>query len=113
LTPVNDAPGFTLPVTSVRVAKNSGAQTRTAWATGVSAGPADESGQTLTFIVTSSNSALFLVQPAISPSGTLTFTPAKSKSGTATVSVKLQDNGGIANSGVNTSVTRTFTIQIG
>ena len=51
-------------------------------------------------------------QPAISSAGTLTFTPAASENGSATVSVFLQDNGGTANGGDDTSATQTFTITV-
>jgi hypothetical protein len=109
---VNDAPIFSLAGTSLVVAKNAGRQTRTAWATNISAGPL-ESSQTLSFLVTGSNTGLFSTQPAIAPDGTLTFTPARNKTGTATISVKLQDNGGTLNGGVNTSAIQTFTIRVG
>jgi hypothetical protein len=110
---VNDAPGFSLSGTSLTVKKNAAAQAHAGWATNITAGPADESAQTKTFVVTNSNTVLFSAQPAISSNGTLTFTPAKNKTGTATVTVKLQDSGGTANGGLNTSTTQTFTIRIG
>src|SRR4029077_3997287 len=52
----------------------------------------------------------FTVQPAVSATGTLTYTPNPSFYGTATVSVQLQDDGGTANGGVNTSAVQTFSI---
>ncbi|HEY0074867.1 MAG TPA: Ig-like domain-containing protein, partial [Abditibacteriaceae bacterium] len=110
---VNDAPGFLLNGTSLTVKKNAAAQSYAGWATNISVGPADESAQTKTFVVTNSNTVLFSAQPAISSTGTLTLTPAKNKTGTATVTVKLQDSGGTANGGLNTSTTQTFTIRIG
>jgi VCBS repeat-containing protein len=113
VTPVNDAPSFTLSGTALQVKKNASIQTYAGWAKSINVGPADESGQTPTFIVTNNNTGLFSAQPVINSNGTLTFTPAKNKSGTATVTVKLQDNGGTANGGINESVTRTFTIKIG
>src|SRR5205085_1566706 len=58
------------------------------------------------------NNALFSVQPSISAAGVLTFTPAPNAFGTATVNVNLQDNGGTANGGVDTSATMTFTITV-
>src|SRR6185295_17536992 len=42
--------------------------------------------------------------------GTLTFTPKSTTTGSATVSVVAQDNGGTANGGVNKSGQQTFTI---
>src|SRR2546422_2299036 len=81
------------------VLEDAGPQTVSGWATAISAGPADESGQTLNFIVTTTNAALFSAQPAVSATGTLTFTPAAGATGAATVTVQLHDNGGAANGG--------------
>src|SRR6185437_15100508 len=72
--PVNDPPSFTaggdqsaliglLP------------QTVPGWASSISPGPADESGQQVHFVVTVDNPGLFSVQPAVAPDGTLTYTP--------------------------------------
>jgi hypothetical protein len=52
------------------------------------------------------------VPPAIDPSGTLTYTPAPNANGAAVVTVYLQDNGGNANDGQDTSAPQTFTITI-
>ena len=80
VTPVNDAPSFTAG-TNQTVPEDAGPQIVPAWATDISAGPADESGQTLAFIVTSNNAALFAVQPSVAPNGTLTFQPAANANG--------------------------------
>ena len=112
VTAVNDVPSFTKGADQT-VVEDFGAQTANGWATGMSSGPADEAGQTLTFLVTTNNDALFSVLPAVSAStGTLTYTPAANASGTATVTVRLQDNGGTTNGGVDTSAAQTFTITI-
>jgi CSLREA domain-containing protein len=112
VTPVNDAPTFTKGANQT-VSNNASAQTVTNWATNISPGPADEAGQTVTFQVTNnSNVALFTVQPAISPSGTLTYTTATNVGGTATITINLKDNGGTANGGADTSATQSFTITI-
>jgi VCBS repeat-containing protein len=110
VTAVNDAPSFTKGADQT-VNEDSGAQTVNGWATSLSRGPADEGGQTLTFSATNNNNALFAVQPAIDASGNLTYTPAANVSGSATVTVTLQDNGGTANGGVDTS-SQTFTITV-
>ncbi|PYR60496.1 MAG: hypothetical protein DMF85_04855, partial [Acidobacteria bacterium] len=108
VTAVNDAPVFT-PGADQTVLEDSGAQTAPNWATGMSAGPPDEAGQTLTFSVTgNTNAALFSVQPSVASSGTLTYTPAPNAFGSSTITVRLQDNGGTANGGVD-AVTHTFT----
>jgi uncharacterized delta-60 repeat protein len=82
------------------------------FATGISAGPANESAQTLTFVVTNTNPERFSVQPAIDAAGTLTFTPATNRAGSATVTVYLQDNGGTDNGGVDLAGPLTFTISL-
>ena len=110
--PVNDAPSFTKGPDQT-VNENDGAQTVNNWATNISAGPADESGQTLTFIVANNtNPALFAVAPAISSSGTLTYSPATGVSGMATITIALMDNGGTANGGADTSATQSFNINV-
>ena len=112
LTPVNDAPSFTKGADET-VAEDAGAQLVVPWATAISAGPADESGQTLTFNITgNTNAALFSAAPAVSPTGALTYTPAANANGTATITLTLQDNGGTANGGVDTSAPQTFVINV-
>ncbi len=110
ITPVNDAPSFTVGANQL-VNEDSGAHTVANFATGLSAGPADEFGQTLNFIVSNNNAAMFLVAPSISSTGTLTYTTAANYSGTATVTVQIHDNGGTANGGVDTSAAQTFVID--
>jgi len=111
VTPVNDAPSFTKG-TDQTAAEDAGAQAVPGWATAVSAGPADESAQSIAFIVTNDNTALFSVQPAVSASGSLTYTLAAHMNGVATVTVKAHDNGGTTNNGVDTSAPQTFTITV-
>ena len=71
---VNHAPSFAAGAAQSTV-KNAGTQTAGGWATAISPGPANESAQTVTFNVSNDNNALFAVQPAIAPDGTLTYTP--------------------------------------
>lgn len=111
LTPVNDAPSFSKGADQ-SVLINAGAQTVANWATAITAGPADESGQTLGFIVGNDNGALFSVAPSVSTAGTLTYTPAPGVSGSAGVTVRLQDNGGTAAGGVDNSAVQSFTITV-
>ncbi|HOV50656.1 MAG TPA: Ig-like domain-containing protein, partial [Candidatus Cryosericum sp.] len=106
ITPVNDVPSFTKG-SNQTVLEDCGLQTLAGWATNISAGPPDEAGQTLTFIVTgTTNPALFSAGPAVASNGTLTYTPAPDANGTATVTVILQDNGGTANGGVDSSASQ-------
>src|SRR5262249_15205688 len=90
------------------VLEDAGAQTVTNWATNISAGGPDEAAQVLNFIVNNDNNALFGTQPGISPSGTLTYTPAANANGSATVTVQLHDNGG----GSDMSAAQMFVITV-
>src|SRR5919112_5067703 len=109
---VNDAPSFTKGDNQT-VNEDARAQSVPNWATDISAGPADEDGQQLTFEVTNNNN-LFISggQPSVAPNGTLTYTPADNANGTATVSVKLHDDGDTANVEVDESAEQTFTITV-
>jgi hypothetical protein len=82
------------------------------WATGISAGPADEAGQRLGFVVETTNAGLFAMAPAIAPNGTLTYAPRKVARGMATVTVRLRDDGGTANGAMDTSASQAFTITV-
>ena len=108
---VNDVPSFTKGGNQT-VVDSTGAQTVSGWATNISRGPADEAGQTLTFLVTNDNNALFSAQPAVASNGTLAYTSAANATGMATVTVQLMDNGTTANNGVDTSAAQTFTITV-
>src|SRR5205085_2318208 len=108
--PVNDAPKFTAGA-DVTVLEDAAPQSAAGWATNISAGPADESGQALNFTVTSGNAALFAVPPAVAPNGTLSYTPANVE-GSSVVTVSLHDDGGAANGGVDTSAPQMFTISV-
>ena len=108
---VNQAPSFTKGADQT-IKENAGAQTVVTWATAIAAGPPNESSQTLNFLVNSTNTSLFSVQPAIAANGTLSYTPAQNASGASTVTVQLHDSGGTANGGVDTSAMQTFTIIV-
>ncbi len=111
VTPVNDAPAFTLAQNAVTVLEDAGTQTVNAFAT-FSAGPANESAQTLVgYAVSVNNASLFSSAPAINNAGVLTFTPAANANGSATVTVVAQDSGGTAGGGVD-KATNTLTITV-
>jgi subtilisin family serine protease/subtilisin-like proprotein convertase family protein len=113
VTPVNDAPTF-VRGSNQNTGVNSGPQSVTNWATAILPGPFNEAGQTVSFVINNNtNSGLFAVQPALAPNGTLTYTPANGAVGSATITVVLQDNGGTAGGGQNTSVPQSFIITIG
>jgi large repetitive protein len=110
--PVNDPPSFSLAGSNISVGASDGAQVVNNWATGISAGPPDEAGQTVSFEVSNDNPGVFAEQPAIDANGTLTFTPAAPSGTPVTVTVVAKDNGGTANGGNDTSGPQTFTITI-
>ena len=110
--PINDPPSFTAsnPPTSQ---ENAGIQTLTGWITSFVAGPVDEGTQTASYTVSNvTNPGLFAVNPAISPSGVLTYTTATDANGSSNFSVQVIDNGGTANGGLNTSAAQSFTLTI-
>ncbi len=110
---VNDAPSFAKgPDQFIPEGASPNAITVSNWATQISAGPANESSQTVDFQVSNDNNGLFTVQPAISANGTLTYTVAANVSGSATVTVTLHDNGGTNFGGSDTSAAQTFAINI-
>ena len=110
-TPGNQAPSFTAGPNQT-AKQDAGLQTVANWATNVSAGPAGEASQSVSFVATTNNDALFATKPAIAANGTLTYTSAAGASGVATVTVQLKDSGGTANGGVDTSAAKTFTINV-
>jgi len=114
--PVNDAPTFNLSSTNITVAEDTpySAVIATAIRPGPNAAaPFDEANQTVTFVIDSnSNPELFSVAPTLGTDGTLSFTPAQDASGQAILTVRLQDDGGVENGGVDTSILRTVTINV-
>jgi len=108
---INDIPTFTGGADQT-VLEDCGAQTVSGWATSISAGPVDEAGQTLDFVVTNDNTTLFSTQPAVAANGTLTYTLALNRNGSAIVTICIHDDGGTANAGVDTSTPQTFTITV-
>ena len=107
----NVAPSFTKG-SDLAALEDAGIQSISGWATNISPGPSSESSQSVNFLVSADNTGLFSVQPTISPDGTLTFTPAPDANGSATVTVQLHDDGGVAGGGDDTSDPQTFVIAI-
>jgi hypothetical protein len=108
---VNDAPTFS-PGGNQTAVSLLGAQSVSGWARSISPGPADEAGQSVTFVVSVDKPGLFATQPALAPDGTLTYRPKALALGAATVTVRAVDNGGTANGGSDTSAAVAFTITI-
>ncbi|RYE20417.1 MAG: T9SS type B sorting domain-containing protein, partial [Sphingobacteriales bacterium] len=76
--------------------------------TGISAGP--ETSQNVTLSFTNNNADLFS-QIAITNAGVFTYTVKPGQSGTATILVTAQDNGGVANGGIDVA-TKAFIISV-
>lgn len=114
ITPVNDPPTFSLPAGADQtVPQDSGPQTVAGFATAISAGPVDEAGQALAFAISTTDDALFATLPTMDPAtGDLRFASAAAATGSATISVVLEDDGGTANGGDDASATRSFDITV-
>ncbi|MEM1180733.1 MAG: cadherin-like domain-containing protein, partial [Acidobacteriota bacterium] len=113
LAAVNDAPSFTLAAVA-EADQDLGPQSFPGFASALSPGPADEATQGQTFEVTAnSNPTLFSDAPAFTGDGTLNFTLASTDVGSAaTVTVRLMDDGGTADGGVDVSPTQDFEIEV-
>ncbi|MEM9595568.1 MAG: FG-GAP-like repeat-containing protein [Acidobacteriota bacterium] len=109
---VNDPPSFSITPQHLS-SEDAAPQTVPAFAFGIAPGPADEGGQAVTFTITGfSDSSLFATLPAIAPDGTLTYEAAGDAVGTSTMTVRLTDDGGTANGGVDQSAEQSFDIVI-
>ncbi|KPA14484.1 conserved hypothetical protein, secreted, partial [Candidatus Magnetomorum sp. HK-1] len=78
----------------------------------INPGHPDETNQQLTFHLSNDNPDLFSVQPTVSPTGTLKYTPSPDINGVANVSIYLKDDGGTDNDGVDQSITKNFKITV-
>ena len=109
---VNDTP--TLSAIGNPAAILEDANQQTVSLSGITSGAASEN-QTLSVTATSNNPTL-IPNPSVSytspnATGTLTYTSVANQNGTATITVTVTDNGGTANSGVNT-VSQTFDVTV-
>ena len=109
---VNDTPTLD-PISDVVVTVNPGQQTINL--TGISAGPINENGQTVTITATSGNTGVIpnptVTYTSLNPTGNLKFTPVTNSSGTATITVTAKDNAGTSNGGQDT-VIRQFNVTV-
>ncbi len=114
VTPVNDAPTFTLTAPPA-VSEDAGAQLVTI-ASALATGPANESGQALTgFTLTQTaidGTLGFSVAPSVSATGALSYTAAPDAYGSATFDLTLSDDGGSVDGGLDTSAVQTFTLVV-
>ncbi|MBS0267320.1 MAG: cadherin-like domain-containing protein, partial [Planctomycetes bacterium] len=104
--PINHAP--TTPGGSTFTSQNTATNIQLIGATGD-----PEKNQTLTFINIPGTTAHGTISNVDTSKGTLTYTPNTGYIGTDTFTYKVQDNGGTANSGVDTSTEATFTVTVG
>jgi len=110
--PVNDRPTIN-PIAARTMLQYSGTQVISL--SGIGSGAANES-QTLTVTASSSNPSV-IPNPTVSytspqNTGSLTITPSSAETGSAIITVTVQDNGGTANGGVDTYSIQ-FTIVLG
>lgn len=109
---VNDPPTVILSHTIIEVDQDSGEWEFPQFATFFPGGGPDEAQQTATYHLTNSHTALFAEGPVIDSTGRLRFHLAPGASGSATVSVVVQDNGGTDHGGHDTSDEVSFTIVV-
>ncbi len=109
--PVNDEPTFTIGSNQTHN-EDGGTIVLTSFVTGVSPGPANESGQTVTLSIgLVGNSSLFALGPAVDASGNVTYTLAGNANGSSTVQILATDNG--SNTPPNDNVaSRTLTVTV-
>jgi hypothetical protein len=109
---VNDPPTF-LNGPDIRINPDAGALTFPGWASQITVGPADEANQGRSFQVSVlDHPEYFSVPPAVSPTGTLTFTPVRAATGMATLQVQMFDDGGTAHGGIHTSQAHIFSVHL-
>ncbi len=107
-------PSFALPGSPDQtILEDAGPQTVLGFASGMSPGPTNESGQVLTFNITTNANSKFTTLPSInSTTGNLTYELAPNANGDILVTVRLMDNGSTDNGGVDTSAPQTFMIHV-
>ncbi|RXF06972.1 Ig-like domain-containing protein [Pseudoalteromonas sp. PS5] len=115
ITEVNDAPTLSLG-SNISIGGDAAAgnqQVVANFASMSSDGDANAVQSVTSYLVSEQSDANNVVtNVAINTSGQLSYTPALNVNGTATIAVQVQDNGGTANGGVDTSAEKTFTITV-
>lgn len=113
VTPVNDAPTFTPGRDILLPSDASLTQTFAGWATAIGPGAPDETADNLQFVVSVQDDPNGIIDVvAIDPTGELSFTLTGVSEGSALISVRLTDDGGVSDGGQDTSPTRTFEISL-
>ncbi len=115
LSDINDPPSFTKGADQV-VLEDVGVVTVNNWATNILAGAPssvdEQANQIVNFVVTADNPALFEVQPTVSPTGTLSFKPAKDAVGSTGLSIVAIDTGSNVAPNINRSSVSSFSITL-
>ncbi len=115
---VNQAPTFTVTTNALVTGENAGTtatralRVYTNLITSISPGPASEKSQAVTFFAAASSNAFFATKPAITTKGVLSFRTALYATGTVSIALWAQDNGGTLNGGKNLSITNTLTLTV-
>jgi hypothetical protein len=103
---VNKPPTFRLSSTHVHAVEDQAYTEIPAFVTDINPGADDEDWQDLTFDISvlSSPDDLFQIYPSIDKDGTLRLVPSQNKYGTATVNVRLSDDGGVVSGGQDQNI---------
>ncbi|MEE4329224.1 MAG: Ig-like domain-containing protein [Wenzhouxiangella sp.] len=110
--PVNDAPSF-VAGPDVVLSGGPGGQTLFGWATGFDPGPGEDEQNILEYLVSIESDPDGVVGSAsIEANGNLQL-GVTGAVGTATLTARVRDDGGVANGGVDTSDPRTFFVSVG
>lgn len=110
---VNDPPDFTMVNSSINIGHVAGVHHFPNWLQSISTGPADETIQSWQIITTTQADTVFTSLPSISSDGTLSFAVQPNTQAIVTITVRIQDDGGIDNGGNNTSRSQSITLYIG
>ncbi len=108
---VNDAPRITLG-SDQDLDEDAAPVSLPHWAINISAGPATETAQSLSILVSTDHPELFSIPPTINLDGDLTYKVAPNAHGQAVVTVDLIDDGGTSHGGIDTAASQTFHITI-
>lgn len=110
---VNDQPSFNLTTEKdIIVNEDSDKFEENDFAFNINRGAANENDQTVNFILEYDENNLFEINPNIDSEGKLVFKPAENANGKITINLRLKDNGGTANGGIDESTVQQFSIEI-
>jgi len=114
ISPVNDPPSFEIGP-DAEIEAGSGSHFLSGWATELSPGPENESTQELSVVIDSNtNPGLFQVGPVLDPTnGNLYFSIVDAVAGEATITLRIEDNGGLSGLGAdNSSESASFNVVV-